>query len=473
MSFVKKASGHSLFGTDGIRGRVGDDLTGELTHAVGAAVAEACRRGVLCEPSRPSSRGSRSAPSRGSRSAPSKPRIVIGRDTRPSGPELEQEFIDGASWGGANVMVGGVLPTAAVAYLTALLGFDAGVVISASHNPAEDNGIKLFGAGGWKLSTGAESDVEDLIGEAAPAPEPGAVEALPEALETYLSHLSAAATHDLSDLRVVVDCANGAASVVAPDALRKLGTHTVVLNGSVDGSRINDGCGALHPDVVAEAARDQGAIGITFDGDADRVLLADEAGRLVGGDAILALVATRMMGDGSLTNNTMVVTVMANQALREWAAAQGIALVETAVGDRHVLEAMRRTGASLGGEQSGHIICLDRATTGDGILVALEVLDLVAEARKPLAELVPFEPFPQVLVNVKTSRARALDELDGVRRAIGAAEQRLGDHGRVLVRPSGTEPVVRVMVEAPDATLAGDVAEDVASAVRRALNGDA
>jgi phosphoglucosamine mutase len=462
MSSTKKAPGRTLFGTDGIRGKVGEDLTSELTHAVGAAVAEGCRRGVLCDP----------FSSTGSRSAPSRPRIVIGRDTRPSGPALEQEFIDGASWAGANVMVGGVLPTAAVAYLTALLGFDAGVVISASHNPPADNGIKLFGAGGWKLTPDAESAIERLIGEGDPSAEPGAVEALPEGLETYLSHLTAATSHDLNGLRVAVDCANGAASVVAPEALRNLGTEVVVLNGGLDGSRINDGCGALHPEVVADAARSASAIGITFDGDADRVLLADENGRLVGGDAILALVATRMKREGTLTNDTVVVTVMANQALREWASAQNIMLVETPVGDRHVLEAMRQTGASLGGEQSGHIICLDRSTTGDGILVALEVLDLVAEARRSLAELVPFEPFPQVLVNVRASRSEGFEERDVVRRAVSDAEQRLGEHGRVLVRPSGTEPVVRVMVEAQDATLAGDVAEDVASAVRRELNGD-
>ena len=441
-----------LFGTDGIRGRVGDDLTPELTRAVGAAVATACRQGVLCNPS-------------------PQPRIVIGRDTRTSGPMLEQEFIDGVVSGGANVLVGGILPTAAVAYLTALLGCDAGVVISASHNPPADNGIKLFGAGGWKLTPKAESTVEDLVGETGPAAESGRVETLGDAIESYLSHLTAATSHDLSDLRVVVDCANGAASVVAPDALRELGTHVDVLNGSVDGSRINDACGALHPEVVASAAEKSGAIGITFDGDADRVLLADETGRLVGGDAILALVATRMKREGSLTNDTMVVTVMANQALREWATANGISVVETPVGDRHVLEAMRDTGASLGGEQSGHIICLDRSTTGDGILVALEVLDLVAEARKPLSELVPFEPFPQVLINVKTAKPQNVHEMDGVRRSISDAERRLGEHGRVLVRPSGTEPVVRVMVEAADEPLARAVAEEVATAVQRELNG--
>jgi phosphoglucosamine mutase len=451
---MKKAPGRKLFGTDGIRGAVGVDLTAELASAVGAAVAVACRRGMLGH-------------------AADRPKIVIGRDTRTSGPELEDAFVTGAASAGANVMLGGVLPTAAVAYLTSLLGFDAGVVVSASHNPPADNGIKLFGAGGWKLSTQTETAIEQLVGTDEHAPADGAVEPLPEALDTYLSHLLAATSHDLSALRVVVDCANGAASPVAPEALRKLGVDTLVLNASMDGSRINEGCGALHPDVVGRAASEAAAVGVTFDGDADRVLLADEKGGPVGGDAILALVATRMQRDGLLSNDTMVVTVMANQALREWSAAQGITLVETPVGDRHVLEAMRRTGAALGGEQSGHIICLDRSTTGDGILVALEVLDLVAEAGKPLHELVPFQPFPQILVNVKGSVRDGLAELDGVRRAIGDAQDRLGPHGRVLVRPSGTEPVVRVMVEASDAALAGDVAEDVASAVRRELNGDA
>ena len=450
-----KASGRKLFGTDGIRGTVGVDLTSQLAAQVGAAVAVASRRGVLGD-------------------AAERPKIVIARDTRPSGLELEQAFVEGARAAGADIKLAGVLPTAAVAYLTAHLGFDAGVVISASHNPPADNGIKLFGPGGWKLSAAAEATIEDLVGngDVDVAVGKGAIAELSDAQETYISHLISAASHDLLGLRVVVDCANGAASGVAPEVFRRLGVEVVAMNGDPDGSLINEGCGALHPELVATAARREQAIGITFDGDADRVLFSDENGRLVGGDGIIALVATRMKHEGALANDTIVVTVMANQALREWSAAQQISIVETAVGDRYVLEAMQASGAMLGGEQSGHIICLDRSTTGDGILVALEVLDLVAEAGKPLADLVPFEPFPQVLVNVKTGSRERVSEMDGVRRAISDAEGRLGPHGRVLVRPSGTEPLVRVMVEAPDAALADDVAEHVASAVRRELNGE-
>jgi phosphoglucosamine mutase len=363
------------------------------------------------------------------------------------------------------------LPTAAVAHLTDRLGADAGIVISASHNPPTDNGVKVFGAGGWKLPVAAEERIEELIESDASVAERGSAVPVPDALSRYIDYLCSIAPHDLAGLRLVVDCANGAASEAAPGALERLGADVVAMNADADGTRINQGCGALHPEVVTQAAREQGAIGITFDGDADRVLLSDEEGRLVDGDAILALLAARLRDQGRLTNNAIVSTVMANQALRRWCASEGIAFVETPVGDRHVLEAMRSGGFVLGGEQSGHIVCLDRATTGDGILIAIEVLEIVATTGRPLSELVPFRPFPQVLVNVRTAERSAHTEVAGVRRAVLDAEKRLGSDGRVLVRPSGTEPLVRVMVEAPDEHLAGDVAEQVADAVRRELNG--
>jgi phosphoglucosamine mutase len=442
-----------LFGTDGIRGNATTLVTPDLVRSVGRAVAAACREGALG-------------------TAVPRPQIVTGRDTRTSGPSLETAFVDGVCSGGADALVGEVLPTAAVAHLTDRLGADAGIVISASHNPPDDNGIKVFGAGGWKLPVAAEERIEDLIAGAPAETIRGQILPVADALPRYIDYLCSIAPHDLAGLRLIVDCANGAASEAAPGALERLGAEVVAMNADADGSRINQGCGALHPDVVTKAALEQGAIGITFDGDADRVLLSDEQGRIVDGDAILALLAARLRDQGRLTNDAIVSTVMANQALRRWCSEQDIGFVETPVGDRHVLEALRSGGFVLGGEQSGHIVCLDRATTGDGILIAIEVLEIVATTGRPLSELVPFRPFPQVLVNVKTAtRSVVPTEVDGVRKAVRAAEQRLGSDGRVLVRPSGTEPLVRVMVEAPDEGLAGDVAEDVADAVRRELNG--
>jgi phosphoglucosamine mutase len=436
-----------LFGTDGIRGNADTVLTDVLVRDIGRAVAVWAREGAAA------------------------PRIVVGRDTRTSGPRVEQAFVDGATAAGADVLLGGVLPTAAVAYLMNLLDCDVGIVISASHNPPQDNGIKVFGPGGWKLSVGAEADLEAMVGAVDDASAAGTSSELPEALDAYIAHLDAVATHDLRGLRAVVDCANGAASPVAKEALERIGVEVTMLNDSTDGARINDHCGALHPDVVAREAAKHGAIGITFDGDADRVLLADERGRLMDGDAILAILARELKDEGRLRNDAIVATVMANQALRRWCDEQAIKLVETPVGDRHVLEGMRDRDLVLGGEQSGHVIRLDRATTGDGILAAIGVLDAMAATRKSLADLIPFEPFPQVLVNVRTPRRDEAASDADVLAAVQGAEARLGSDGRVLVRPSGTEPLVRVMVEAPDERLASAVASDVADAVCAALEG--
>lgn len=442
-----------LFGTDGIRGTAGSELTAELVAGVGRALVAACSAGDLGD----------------GREAPRvvAPRIVVGRDTRVSGPELEAALVEGIADAGGHAMVGGILPTAGVAYLTAELGADAGVVVSASHNPPQDNGVKLFGPGGWKLPLRAEAAIEErVLSGGVPSEGGGEVRDLPEARETYLAHLTAEGRADLSGLRVVVDCANGAASGFAPEAFERLGAEVIALNAAGDGSRINDGCGALHPEVVAEAARREGGVGITLDGDADRVLLADEGGALVDGDGIIALLARRMRADNLLRGDAVVVTVMSNQALRRWCAANGISVVETPVGDRHVLEALREGGYVLGGEQAGHVARLDQMTTGDGILVGLDVCGIVAASGERLAEIVPFVPMPQVLVNVPVPRANGLDASDRVRRAVASAHEQLGGDGRVLVRPSGTEPVVRVMVEAPDETLADELAGRVAEAVR-------
>jgi phosphoglucosamine mutase len=442
-----------LFGTDGIRGNADTDLVPELMRDIGRAVAHAAANGVI------------------GRSEP--PRFVIGRDTRVSGPKLQDAFIEGATGAGADVAVGGLLPTAAVAYLTSLLNFDAGVVISASHNPSHDNGVKLFGPGGWKLSVEQETAIESMVADGVPdAIEPGRSSDLADASVAYVTHLCAMASRPLRGMRVVADCANGAASAIVPQTFDRLGLEAVILNANLDGSRINDRCGAMHPEVVAAAASEERAIGLTFDGDADRVLLADENGRVIDGDAILAILGKGLRDQGVLSSDTLVATVMANQALRRWCHEQDVVLHEVAVGDRYVLEGMREKNAVLGGEQSGHIIRLDRATTGDGILVAIAVLDAVAASGGTLADLVPFDPMPQVIVNVRAARRDEAERSDAIRAACEAAEARLGDDGRVLVRPSGTEPLVRVMVEAAERDVAARIAADIADVVRAEI-GDA
>jgi phosphoglucosamine mutase len=441
-----------LFGTDGIRAPADARLV-DLARRVGGAVARACLRGPLG-------------------SVPN-PRVLVGRDTRVSGARLEQSLIDGVVAAGGEAVRAGIVPTAAVAYLTASLPAEAGVMISASHNPPGDNGMKVIGPGGWKLDPQTEDGIESLIAGSSEesSAEPGTVVELTDALDTYMNHLVGCVSSDLKGMRVVVDCAEGAASSVAPLVLERLGAEVVAINASGDGARINEGSGATHPEVIADAARSEGVIGLTFDGDADRVLVADESGTIVDGDGIMALIASHLRKDGRLAGDAIVGTVMSNQSLRRWCVAEGIRFVETPVGDRHVLEAMQKHGLVLGGEQAGHIVRLDQSTTGDGILIGLDVLDIVRSSGKPLSELVPFRPMPQVLVNVKTNGVNKLDAAGGVHSAIAQAERRLGDDGRVLVRPSGTEPLVRVMVEAKDRELAGELAELVATAVRDELNG--
>jgi phosphoglucosamine mutase len=431
-----------LFGTDGIRGTTSKDLTSDLVRDVGCALAVGIARGDLGD-------------------ASAKPRVVIGRDTRISGPDLEEAFVDGFTSGGGDVLLAGIVPTAGVAYLTASMGTDAGVVISASHNPPDDNGIKIFGPGGWKLPVTTERAIEALVGGDGASSVRGSVESVPDATDDYIGHLVSSVDADVSGIRLVADCANGAACAVAPEAFRRLGVESDALHCEGNGRIINEGCGALHPEVVCAEAKQRAEIGLTFDGDADRVLISDESGRLVDGDAIVALLAKYFDAD------TIAVTVMANQALREWCAEEGIRIVETPVGDRHVLEAMREQGLRLGGEQSGHIIALDHTTTGDGILTGLKVLDLVASHGRRLADIVPFEPFPQVLTNVRGDHAKDALDSHALRDAIAQAEAKLGPHGRVLVRPSGTEPLVRVMVEASDATVAEELADFIAEVIRK------
>jgi phosphoglucosamine mutase len=414
-----------------------------------------------------------------------RPLAVVGRDPRASGEFLEAAVVAGLAGSGVDVLRLGVIPTPAVAYLTGELGAEFGVMLSASHNPAPDNGIKFFGRGGLKLPDDVEDEIEARIRARGPnVPRPpacgfGRVTEGAAERERYLGHLlaslretgPAAARPPLAGLRVVVDCAHGAAYQIAPEALRRAGADVVTIGAEPDGLNINQGCGSTSLDTLCAAVTAQGAdAGIAHDGDADRCLAVDAAGNVVDGDQILAILALGLKDDGGLTGGTVVTTVMANLGFRLAMREAGIRVVETTVGDRYVLEAMRAGPYALGGEQSGHIILLDHATTGDGILTGLQLLAAVARRGQPLGELAKvMTKYPQVLINVQgvdKSRAGSSPEIAA---AVAAAETELGPLGRVLVRPSGTEPAVRVMVEATDEAAAERVAARLADSIRTAL----
>jgi phosphoglucosamine mutase len=441
------------FGTDGVRGPA-DELDDRSVAALGAAAAE-----VL-------------GGSDG---------FVIGRDTRRSGPRLAAALASGLASGGARPQVLGVAPTPAVAWVSAERGIP-GAVISASHNPWSDNGIKFFAAGGRKLPVATERRLEEALDRhlAAPpvAPVAGAGGALTgsgpvdeDALGRWVDAVVASiGERRLDGLHVVVDCANGAASHLAPEALRRLGAEVTVLHADPDGTNINDGCGSTHPASLQAAVVAAGAhAGIAFDGDADRLLAVDELGGLVDGDQLIALCAVDRRERGLLADDHVVVTVMTNLGFRLAMAEAGITVVDTPVGDRHVLEALAEGGWSLGGEQSGHIVFADLATTGDGLLSAVQVLDLVHRAPAPFSALAraAMTRLPQVLVNVTVAERRP-DLVADLSEAIAEEERRLGPTGRVLIRPSGTEPLVRVMVEAATEADARAVADRLAEAVRAA-----
>jgi phosphoglucosamine mutase len=463
-----------LFGTDGVRGIAGRDLTARLAMDLAAAAAA-----VL------DSMGAFS----GARSAGRRPIAVVGRDPRASGEFLEAAVVAGLASSGVDVVRLGVVPTPAVAYLTADLGAELGVMLSASHNPAPDNGIKLFALGGLKLPDAVEDEIELELGGAVagragdgPARESrlpdggfGRVRDAAGEVERYLAHLLStlprSASGDglpLAGLRVVVDCAHGAASELAPRLLRRAGADVIAIGAEPDGLNINEGCGSTSLDLLRAAVTEHRAdAGIAHDGDADRCLAIDAAGQLVDGDQILAVLALELRDAGQLAGDTVVTTVMANLGFRKAMRAAGIDVVETPVGDRYVLEAMREGKFVLGGEQSGHVILLDHATTGDGLLTGLQLLSIMARRGQPLCALAGMMTrYPQVLINVPgvdKSLAAASAELSA---AVTAAEAELGTTGRVLVRPSGTEHAVRVMVEALDAGQAQRVAERLADAVR-------
>ena len=433
-----------LFGTDGVRGVAGTELTRELAAGLGKATVLVLGRhdGVT-------------------------PTIVVGRDPRASGEWLEEALVEGIRGAGGDVLLAGIQPTPAIAFMTVDLGVSAGVVISASHNPAQDNGIKIFSDEGRKLPDDIEDAIEGALDAAIRNAQLGDVRRIDEGRERYVEHLLAAALAPLQGMHVVVDCANGSASDVAPPLLRRLGAEVTAINAEPDGININVGCGALHPEVVAaEVVRLGADAGVSHDGDADRALFAAADGTVIDGDQVLAACAVGMHDEGELDRDTVVATVMSNLGFERAMAEHGITVRRTKVGDRYVVEEMERGGFVLGGEQSGHVIFRRFATTGDGLLTAVRFLSLAAVKGIGVGELAAvMRRYPQVLRNVPVEDREAVAASDAVARAVTAAEEALGDAGRVLLRPSGTEPLVRVMVEAETPEAAAAHADAIATVV--------
>jgi phosphoglucosamine mutase len=438
-----------LFGTDGVRGVANRNLTAELALGLGSAAAR-----------------------RLGNSSQARRRVaVVGRDPRASGEMLEAAVIAGLTSEGVDALRVGVLPTPAVAYLTSAYDAEFGVMISASHNPMPDNGIKIFGGGGHKLDDATEDRIEELLA-AGPGERPvgaaiGRVVDADDALDRYLRHVGKALTTRLDDLTVVVDCAHGAASLAAPRAYRAAGANVIAINAAPNGLNINDGCGSTHMEGLARAVVSHGAdIGLAHDGDADRCLAVDALGNIVDGDAIMVILATAMQEAGELASNTLVATVMSNLGLHLAMRAAGIEVRTTGVGDRYVLEELRAGEYSLGGEQSGHIVMPALGTTGDGIVTGLRLMSRIAQTATPLAVLASaMQQLPQVLINVEVEDKATVADAPSVRSAVAKAEAQLGDTGRILLRPSGTEQMVRVMVEAADEDTARQLAIRVAESV--------
>jgi phosphoglucosamine mutase len=451
---MHKPEGKSrLFGTDGIRGIANLELTPELALRVGCAAVKVLARDN------------------------SRPFLVVGRDTRISGNMLESALVAGICSSGGMVELLGVVPTPAVAFLTAHKGADAGVVISASHNPARDNGIKFFHRSGYKLPDEIELEMESLIDTAELAGRPngdavGCVQTAQDAEELYLAHLLSIASPDLSDMKVVIDCAHGAVYRLAPMLLERLGAQVTVLNAEPDGLNINCECGSTHTASLQRSVLDAGAdLGLAFDGDADRMLAVDERGLLVDGDFIMAICALHMRDAGTLKSGAMVTTVMTNLGFHHAMRREGIEVRVTQVGDRYVLEKMLEENLNLGGEQSGHIIFGDHATTGDGLLTALKLMEVVVESSRTLSELSGvMERIPQLLINVKVRDKEAAQRSPVISQALREWEDRLAGEGRVLLRPSGTEPVVRVMVEALDSGRAEEAANSLAALIEKEIS---
>lgn len=422
------------FGTDGVRGIANRELTPELAYKIGR-----CGGYVLAGKAR-------------------HPKVVIGLDTRISGRMLESALIAGLTSIGANVVRLGVVSTPCVAYLTRKLGADAGVMISASHNPVEDNGIKFFGGDGFKLLDETELEIEKLMDaehDELPRPtggELGTVIEEPDAKDAYVDFLKTTVQSSFDGLKIVLDCANGAAYELAPQVFRELGAEVFTIAAEPDGCNINDGCGSTHPEALREQVVKLGAdLGLAFDGDADRLIAIDEHGEEVDGDYILTICGDALNRAGRLNHSTVVTTVMSNIGFFKAAKDLGLTAVQTAVGDRYVMEEMRKGGYNLGGEQSGHVIFLDYNTTGDGILTALQLTDTLTQSGKKLSVLKQkMRKFPQVLVNVRVADKSKYKGNAAIEQAIREVEQQMGENGRVLVRPSGTESLIRVMAEGPD-----------------------
>ena len=450
------ANARKLFGTDGIRAVAGEyPLDASTIFAVGLALGHSLRKMA------------------------DDPKVILGRDTRESGPWIAATLAAGLRETGVRVESAGVVPTPAVAFLARTHGFQAGVVISASHNPWQDNGIKLFGADGFKLADAVEFAMEEEILHHAAnstAPDPATLPAVEDnaALQAdYIQFLIDCVPNlSLTGLHIVADCANGAAAAVAPELFRRLGGDGVtLLNVAPDGRNINSGCGALHPSYVAqEVQKREAQLGLTFDGDADRCMLAGAHNNVINGDAILLIAARDLKERGLLTGNLVVATTMSNMGLEAALKRSGIRMLRASVGDRYVLEQMQQNHAALGGEQSGHILLPHLATTGDGLLTALVVLDLIAREKKTIDELTAdLQVFPQVIVNVKVRERKPLESIPAVAAAICAAEVALQDTGRVVIRYSGTEPLARVMIEAESEAAMRLHANTIADAIRAEL----
>ncbi len=442
-----------FFGTDGIRGQANrHPMTSQTALKVGMAAGKLFSNGLY------------------------RHRVVIGKDTRLSGYMIESALMSGFTAVGMDVFLLGPMPTPAVAMLTRSLRADLGVMISASHNPYADNGIKLFDPDGYKLSDEAESRIEELMAAPAedllaPPDKIGRAKRIESAQERYVEAAKRTLPRNIrfNDLRVVIDCANGAGYQVAPDALWELGAEVIKMGVEPNGHNINLKCGSTSPEALCDKVREMRAdIGIALDGDADRVVIVDEKGRTVDGDQIMGVIAESWHAHGKLTAGGVVATVMSNLGLERYLAGLGLTMVRTPVGDRYVVDHMRRHGYNVGGEQSGHIVLSDFTTTGDGLIAALQVLSVVVATGKPVSQVCKrFDPLPQRLENVRYVNGAPLEQ-DAVKKAIDLGKARLGENGRLVIRPSGTEPVIRVMAEGDDERLVQQVVGDIAEAVRKA-----
>lgn len=441
-----------LFGTDGIRGVANREITAEMAYRMGLAATAYFGQHTDAQPI-----------------------ILIGRDTRISGQMLESALAAGICAAGGKAILLGVIPTPAVAYLARKLGAQAGVVISASHNVFSDNGIKFFGGDGYKLPDTIEAELEEMLLEgldkiAKPIGERvGTIEHRTDLREDYIQYALSTVQGKLDGMKIVVDCANGSSYQVTPDVLTRLGAEVIVLNNAPTGININDNCGSVHLESLQAAVKEHGAdMGIAHDGDADRCLTVDENGEVVDGDHMMAICALKLQQEGKLADNTLVATVMSNIGLHQAMKKAGIRIEVTPVGDRYVLENMRANGYVLGGEQSGHIIFSDVATTGDGLITALQIVQAVAHSGKKLSELSAcMVTFPQLLVNVRVKTKAGWETNEAIAQAIREGEEALGDTGRILVRPSGTEPLIRVMAEGSTAEVLDTIVGKIADVVRK------